>query len=223
MNVHPPIQPPKIDGKYVIDEIGSVLSFRKGIFKTIKELLLRPGQNIKAFIHQDRSRLVKPVMFVIFCSLFYAILQQFLNFEGQYYDEEAIAGEPTAIIIIKWVQANYGYANLMMSIFVAIWAKILFRKSGYNFFEILTLILYIFGMVMLISAFFGIIDTIFPYGIIYLGGVFTFIYPSWVMGQFFDGRKIPGYFKGFLSYTLGLISATLMAFLLGYLIDMFLQ
>ena len=39
MNVHPPIQPPKIDGKYVIDEIGSVLSFRKGIFKTIKELL----------------------------------------------------------------------------------------------------------------------------------------------------------------------------------------
>ena len=216
------IQPPKIDGSYVVDEISNVLSFKKGILNTIRELFLRPGQSIRAFIHEDRSKLVKPVMFVIFCSLFYAILQQFIEFEERFFDEEAIAGEPTVVTIIKWVQANYGYANLVMSIFVAFWAKILFRKSGYNFFEVLTLIFYIFGMVMLISAFFGVLDAIFPYKIIYLGGIFTFLYPSWVMGQFFNGRKIPGYFKGFLSYTLGLFSATLMAFLLGYLIDMFL-
>jgi hypothetical protein len=48
----------KIDGKYIISEIISVINFDKGIFYTIKELLTKPGENVQKFIHSDRKRLV---------------------------------------------------------------------------------------------------------------------------------------------------------------------
>ena len=55
----------RIDGKYILSEIGSVFNFEKGILYTIRELLLRPGKNIQDFISKDRKRLVKPIVFII--------------------------------------------------------------------------------------------------------------------------------------------------------------
>ena len=40
----------RIDRNYVFSEIKSVLNLDKGILYTIKELLIRPGQNIRNFI-----------------------------------------------------------------------------------------------------------------------------------------------------------------------------
>lgn len=214
-----PIQPPRIDGKYIVQEISSVLSFKKGILFTIKELLIRPGQNIRAFILEDRHRLVKPVIFVIFCSFIYTILQQLLDFEDGYIDFPSGTQESTSIAIIKWIQAYYGYANILIAFFIAFWAKVLFRKSNYNFFEVLVLIFFVSGIVMLIYLFFGVMEALTNFKLMYIGGTFTFVYASWAIGQFFDGRKIANYVKGFLSYTIGLLSATFTAVLLGMLVD----
>ena len=216
-----PIQVTRIDGKYIIREIGGVLSFKKGILFTIKELLIRPGKNIKVFILEDRHRLVKPVIFVIFCSFIYTILQQMLHFEDEYINYTTNGQVSiTTIAIIEWIQGNYGYSNILIAIFVVPWTKILFRKHNYNFFEILILILFVFGMVMLISSLFGVIEKLIGLALFYTGGLISFIYVSWAIGQFFNGRKIVNYFKGFLSYTLGLLSATFTAVLLGMLIDL---
>ncbi|NND07971.1 MAG: DUF3667 domain-containing protein [Saprospiraceae bacterium] len=74
----------RIDGSYILSEMVSVLNFDKGIFYTIKELLVRPGENVKKFICNDSNRLVKPIIFVIVCSLIYTIAQQLLKFEDGY-------------------------------------------------------------------------------------------------------------------------------------------
>ena len=66
----------RIDKQYIIDEVGSILNFDKGIFYTTKELLLRPGKTVKEFILNDRNRLVKSIVFIIICSLIYTIVQQ---------------------------------------------------------------------------------------------------------------------------------------------------
>ncbi|RZJ27416.1 MAG: DUF3667 domain-containing protein, partial [Flavobacterium sp.] len=50
----------RIDGHYIIHEIEHVLHFEKGILLTIRELLIRPGQNVREFISENRGRLVKP-------------------------------------------------------------------------------------------------------------------------------------------------------------------
>jgi hypothetical protein len=59
----------RIDRAYVLSEIGSVINFDKGIFYTIRELLIRPGTTIKDFIENDRNRLVKPLIFIIIFNL----------------------------------------------------------------------------------------------------------------------------------------------------------
>ena len=130
-----PITLPRINGQYIFKEITSVLNFDKGILFTIKELLIRPGQSIKDFIHKDRNRLVKPIIFLIVSSLIYTLAQQFLNFEDGYVNSGGF-GESAVAKIFGWIQKNYGYANILMAIFIAIWIKIFFRKYEYNFFEI---------------------------------------------------------------------------------------
>ena len=74
----------QINGQYVLKEISSVLNFKKGIFYTIKELVTQPGQSVKTFIHNDRNRLVKPIIFIIITSLIYMVAQQLLQFEDGY-------------------------------------------------------------------------------------------------------------------------------------------
>ncbi|MBX2844109.1 MAG: DUF3667 domain-containing protein [Flammeovirgaceae bacterium] len=125
----------RINGKYIWNEISSVLNFDKGILYTIRELLLRPGKNIQIFILEDRNRLVKPIVFIIITSFIYTLAQQLLHFKDYVnaggFEESAITN------IFGWIQKNYGYANILMAIFIAGWIKIFFRKYEYNFFEIL--------------------------------------------------------------------------------------
>ena len=219
-NCGQPVHITRIDGKYIIKEIGDILNFKKGILFTIKELLIRPGQNIRTYIFEDRHRLVKPVIFVIFCSFVYTILQQLLHFEDGYSNYTRDAQTSATKIIIEWIQGNSGYANILIAIFVAPWIRIFFRKYAYNFFEIMVLILFVFGMVMLIASLFGVIETLTGLKLFSIGGLVGSIYVLWAIAQFFDGRKVVNYLKVFLSYLLGLFSATITAVLLRMLMDL---
>lgn len=72
-----PAQRKRIDRKYIIHEIEHVLHFERGILYTIQELILSPGDNIRKYLSENRSRLVKPIIFIIITSLIYTILNHF--------------------------------------------------------------------------------------------------------------------------------------------------
>ncbi|WP_300977716.1 DUF3667 domain-containing protein, partial [Flavobacterium sp.] len=74
----------RIDGKYIIHEIEHVLHFERGILYTIRELSTNPGQNIRSYLSQNRSRLVKPILFIIITSLIYTILNHLFHMEDGY-------------------------------------------------------------------------------------------------------------------------------------------
>ena len=211
----------RIDGKYILSEIGSVLNFDKGILFTIKELLLRPGQSIKNFISNDRNRLVKPIVFIIITSLIYSVSQQLLNFEDGYIDFTTEDKKSAFLTISNWISNNYGYSNIIMAFLIAFWIKIFFRKHNYNFFEILILLFFLMGIGMLALAVFGIIGSITHINVLDRGGaIVVFLYIFWGIGQFFGKRKIINYLKGLLSYLLGMLSFILVAFIIGLLIDL---
>jgi len=212
----------RIDGKYILQEIGRVLNFDKGILYTIKELLLRPGISVKKFILEDRNRLVKPIIFIIVCSLIYTIAQKILHFEDGYINAGGFEN-PTTSAIFEWIQKNYGYANILMSIFIAFWIKVLFRKYDYNFFEVLVLLFFIIGIGMLIYTLFGIIESTTKWRVLHIGGMIGFVYASWAIGQFFDQSKKLNYLKGVISYFLGFISFFFLAITLGNLIDLIIK
>ena len=209
----------RINGQYILKEISSVLNFDKGILYTIRELLLRPGKNIQTFIHQDRGRLVKPIIFIIITSLIYTLAQQFFQFEDGYVNAGGFE-ESASTRIFGWIQSNYGYANILMAIFIAAWIKVFFRNYVYNFFEILILLCFVMGIGMLIYTVFGIIESTTKMKVLHIGGLIGLIYTSWAIGQFFGRNKKTNYLKGFLSYLLGMLSFFLGAIFLGMGIDL---
>jgi len=74
----------RIDGHYIIHEIGHVLHFERGILFSVKELCINPGQTIRNFINENRSRLVKPIIFIIVTSLIYTLISHFFHIEYEY-------------------------------------------------------------------------------------------------------------------------------------------
>ncbi len=209
----------RINGQYILKEIGSVLNFDRGILYTIRELLLRPGKNIQTFILVDRKRLVKPIIFIIVTSLIYTLTQQFFHFEDGYVNAGGFEESATSKIF-GWIQNYYGYANILMASFIAGWIKVFFRKYEYNLFEILILLCFVMGIGMLIYTVFGIIESTTKIQILHVGGIIGIIYTSWAIGQFFDKNKKINFLKGFLSYLLGMITFFLAAIVLGMGIDL---
>lgn len=209
----------RINGPYILSEIGSVFNFEKGILFTIRELLLRPGVNIRRFIKKDRTRLVRPIIFIIITSLIYTFAQRWFHFEDGYANYSSLNNSAISTIF-DWIQQNYGYSNILMAFFIGFWIKILFKKYGFNFFEIIILLCFIMGIGMLLFTIFGIIESLTNIKLLQIGSLIGFAYVSWAIGRFFDKRKKINYLKGFLSYILGMITFLFSAFALGTIIDL---
>lgn len=208
----------RIDGHYIIHEIEHVLHFERGILYTVKELILKPGENVRRYISDNRTRLVKPIIFIIVTSLVYSLVNHFFHIEDGYvkYDSST---KSTTSAIFEWVQGHYGYANIVMGIFIAFWAKLFFRKYGYNFFEILILLCFVMGMGMLFCAFFALIQGLTNVNLMQFGGILGVAYCSWAIGQFFDKKKPVNYLKAFAAYCLGMLTSVFFALTIGILID----
>ena len=195
----------RIDAHYIAHEIEHVLHFERGILFTVKELLINPGQNIRNYISDNRSRLVKPVIFIILTSIIYTLISHFFHIEDEYLKYEGL--EKSAFVkILGWLQANYGYMNILTGTFIALWLKVFFKKYDYNFFELLIMLCFTMGISMLIFAFFAIIEGFTDIKLLHVAGMIGMIYLIWATGNFFEEKKVANYTKALISYLLGMIT-----------------
>lgn len=218
-NCGTPVALKRIDGHYILHELEHMIHFEKGLLYTIKELLLRPGQSVKHFLVENRNRLVKPIVFLLIASLLYTLVSHYFHVEDGYvaYKE----GKPTATgQIFKWIQDHYGYANIIMGVFIAWWTKIFFRKYQYNYFEILILLCFVMGMAMLIFAFFSALEGLLHVPMMQVSSLLGIGYCTWAIAQFFDKGKAISYIKAFAAYMLGMIAFSLAAVAIGMVVDM---
>lgn len=195
----------RIDGHFILHEIEHVLHFEKGLFFTIRELLLRPGLCVREYISENRSRLVKPIIFIIVTSLIYTLVAHFFQVEK---NQLNISSDKTAtaIAISNWVHSHYGYANIIMGFFIACWLRLFFRKQNINFFEISILLSFVMGIGMLFFAIPVFIKGVTGINLSLAFNVITFIYLAWSIGQFFDQSNVLSYIKSGIAYALGFAS-----------------
>jgi len=212
----------RIDGHYIMHEIQHVLHLEKGFLYTIRELIIRPGKNVKNYLTTNRSRLVKPILFIILTSLFYTIVNNIFHIEDSYIK---FSGEEmtSTTYIFQWIQAHYGYANIIMGIFIALWCKLFFKKYKYNFFEILILLCFVMGMGMLILGLFAFLQGIFHIELLPIAGIVGFIYTTWAIGQFFEKGRFVSYVKAFFAYLLGMLTFSILAVAIGVVVDMIIK
>ena len=208
----------RIDSHYIIHEIEHILHVERGILFTVKALLTRPGKTVQQFIAENRSRLVKPIIFIIITSLIYTFVTHLFHIESELVDFKG-AGESSIDTFLGWMKKNYGYTNLIWGIFIAFWLNIFFRKYDYNFFEILILLCFVQGVVMLLYALFVILQGLTHLHVMQSAAVIGLVYCTWAIGQFFDKNKIVSYLKAFAAYVLGMITFLLSLISIGSLID----
>jgi hypothetical protein len=208
----------RIDGHYIVHEIEHVLHFERGILYTVKELVINPGQTTRNYILNTRSRLVKPVIFIIVTSLIYTLISHFFHIEDEYVKHQGF--EKSAVgNILKWIQANYGYTSILTGAFIAIWLKVFFKKYGYNFYEILIMLCFAQGISMLIFAVFAIIEGLLHYKLLSIAGILGILYLTWATANFFEERKTGNYVKALISYLLGTITFYVIIIAIGLTID----
>lgn len=208
----------RIDGHYITHEIEHVLHVDRGIIYTLRELLRRPGEAIHSYITENRSRLVKPIVFVILTSLSYTLAVSVFHVDEKYVTFKG--GVSAAEKIFEWIQGHYGYTNILLGVFIALWVKLFFMRHRYNFFEILVLLCFVMGMGMMIFSLFAVLQGITNVKLMFAGGLVGMGYSAWAIGQFFGKEKIINYVKGLLAYVLGYTSFTAAAIALGFLVDL---
>jgi len=210
---------PRVNAHYVLHEIQHILHFEKGILYTVKELLIRPGKNVRGFITENRSRLVKPILFLVLTSLVYTVIYSIFHAGEKHLPNElqhTVSG-----FILQWLEHHAGYANLFMGVFIAGWLKILFKKQSYNFFELLILLCFVMGIGMLFSAVFTLAGGLANIqGLEIWGPWVSMLYCFWAIVQFFNQRKVISYLKVLFAYVLGMISFGVVVTFVGLLIDM---
>lgn len=204
----------RIDHKYVLHEIVHVLHLEKGIGYTIRELVIRPGKSVRTYVSENRSRLVKPVIFIILTSLIYSVVSHWFHVETPHHTPQEKSIMSAVSVIFDWIQHHYGYANMVMGIFIALWLKLFFLKQPYNFFEILILLCFVMGIGMLLLAISSLVEGLSGLHLARITELLTLIYCTWAIGQFFDSSKISSYLKAFGAYLLGMVSYYLLLVIL---------
>jgi hypothetical protein len=145
-------------------------------------------------------------------------VNHFFHIEEGYVTHNNIQSSATTAML-TWVQNQYGYANIIMGIFITSWLKLFFRKSHYNFFEILILLCFVMGMGMLLLAVSTMVQGLTRLPVTPLAGVISVAYCTWAIGQFFGKGKAANYIKALAAYLLGMISFFVSIFILGGLAD----
>ena len=218
-NCGQPAKLKRIDGHYIKHEIEHLLHLEKGIFYTIKELLIRPGESIREFIHDNRNRLVKPVVFVIIMALIYTIIVHFFHMKMTFFGVEDVKAT-TTIAIDNWLSINAGYAMIFLGIFIVPWIKLFFKNYGYNFYEILILMCFVLGIWLLIKTFFAVINELIKLDLNRFSSLMGLIYSCWAIAQFFDKTKPLNYIKPLLAFILGATIFSYSIKLVGFLVDL---
>ncbi|MEA5401376.1 DUF3667 domain-containing protein [Arcicella sp. DC2W] len=211
----------RVDRKYAVEEFLNLIGYERGLLFTVRELLLRPGKLVHHYLNTDRNACTKPVTFLILCSVVYSLITGYLDVDVL--SEEQLKkqyGTTGGNSVILWIQNNYGYANILMLIFIAFWTKIFFKKYSYNIYEIGVMLCYIMGEGMLWFSVHPIIakfvtntifDTVFYSAIL--------LYVAWAIGQFFGGG-FKNYFKALCAYLIGFVSFEIVAILIGVAMDL---
>lgn len=121
--------------------------------------------------------------------------------------------------MMEWIQSHYGYANILMGVFIALWLKLFFKKYPCNFYEIIIMLCFVIGMGMLIFTVFALIQGLLNVEVMQYAGIAGFVYMTWAIGQFFDKNKKLNYLKAFFAYILGSLTFIVVLAIIGFVVE----
>lgn len=219
-----PIKTDRIDSQYLFHELQhSILHVDKGIFFTIKELIIHPGEAIANYLQGKRVNYFKPFGFVVILATIYGFIAHFLNAvpEVEITDRTKELNDPTRNIniqIFEWIYSHYSLCMLFSIPILSLSTFLVYKRYNYNYFEHIVIHAYIIGMHCIIyTLLLPLLSIVSPFYYNNIAYILSLIYSLWVYTQLFkSGNRI----KTFLSAFLGLfVSNTLLSFIIFFIIS----
>ena len=180
----------RIDWHFIFDEIKQIFNLEKGIFFTVRELIIQPGNAVRTYIEGDRQRMVKPIFFLFATAITYVFIGELFHVElyqksGPEMPVEFNEG-------MNWISSNMAYVYLFLCLIYSLWSRLLFWKQSYNIVEIFVFNCYTSGLVMVSTSIILIFQVILKFDFntnSIIASVVTCLYYSWAMTLFFNGNK----------------------------------
>lgn len=215
----------RINWYYLWHEISeSLWGIDRGILFTLRELLVRPGYSIREFLAGKRINHYRPLALLLMLAAIYVFVSQVLHVDLLKTSQEVYSypsPKSDSPVQVKEILTNYfqfldenqQFADLAMVPFIAFWCWRLFRRSGYNYPEMLVAQTFIanfslfFTIVMLLTFWvLGKSATIMT-GIMSVSVLIPIAYNVFAYTQLFTGKLRP----------FSIVLRSVSAYLLGYM------
>lgn len=201
----------RIKWSVLLSELNQrILGLDNRFARTVKDLTIRPGSVVQAFIDGNRVKYINPVGYMFILITIYVLLISILNVDmleftmstGDIFQNQGpstIEAEGFQRLLIS----NLKLLTFALIPFFALGAYTIFRRKAYNLLETAVLIFYTHAHPLFLSIialftfkFFGVSGNsyIFPLMILYF---------AYACAGFYPGSKVANFIKGLLSYLLG--------------------
>lgn len=203
-----------------------IFHYDKGIPFTVKELFTRPGHAIRDFIEGKRVKYFKPVALIVILAGIYMVLFHWLHLDSKMaslvpLDQQE---QKSALKIIDWYTNHYALVTLLIVPFSALATYLAFRKAGYNYLQIVVLLLYTTAARLIISIVCLPITLLLSKNNLYsmssLLGMLSIGYSIWTYLQFFNKISLESRVLRLFFVVLWYIAFLASAFLLTSLISL---
>ena len=181
----------RVNARYLFVELlGGAFQLDHGFIFTARELLLRPGKSLHAFLAGQRRSFSRPFGFLLLASAFYVLVSYWLGTGtvlGEFLSGVDGASESSSIGILKWLASHYTYASLLLLPLFALCMRLIFFKSGLCYSEHLVVSMFVKGeLALLMSGIYPLLElspVVFAVVWMFLG-----LYPFYALGQVFSYR-----------------------------------
>jgi hypothetical protein len=214
----------RINSAYIWHEFQHIFHFEKGFLYTMKGLMLQPGKTVREFIVEDRTKAVKPVIFILVISTVVTLILKYTGDNLYFFSTEQFHNKKIVVKIYEWFNHNIGYTFLIIGIHITFWTKLFFWKHSYNFWELLITFCYYIGQTLFIT-FILMISLKYTHLSFKdeLSKYIGFVYLFWSTGQFFGEKKLINYVKSTFAVILGGLSFTVITEALVQLVDLLIE
>ncbi len=197
----------KITWPFFLAEISdNIFQINRGLFYTLKELFVRPGQTIRFFIEGKRKNYFKPIAYAFTLSTLFFIIAR--HFESGTFISDAISGYSAAandfeegsrtakidgkiLPKLNWFADNYAVTVLLLLPIFSLASYISFLKAGWNYLEHFVINAYITGQQAIIYSISALLTPLFTDNdtLITITLYISMIYNVVVFWQFFKELK----------------------------------
>lgn len=155
----------RINRTYVQNEIAEIIQTNRGLFYTLKNLVLRPGQMARKFVDGDRIKHFKPLLLLFVLGGFssylsYKVLRLgevfvgFNPYENSTQIDTDVALEFFTTFMDTWNSFTYNYMGLILVAMTPVYAlltKLVFKSWGHNYYEHIAINAYYLSLQILIG------------------------------------------------------------------------